>query len=296
MEINPNFVNSKRALDVRRFREICAAAAKHPDFEGVPRAGAGVRPNYVLQNDLRYRSVWKWYRRLLRREEEEDRFWDWQTRTWADIVRILVNSAIVFLKCEGLKPQMNGTRIREISGSSLQVTREQLLGSRTYGGSEPGPFVVERLTKSIPHPAAILEVVHPDDAHEHILAQNLGRTGGHLYLVVRPLEKSINENHVLIVWGVNTAGTVKEINWEDVAKSAANAIRHHRSALLSDRIPNLPKFQGLVVASNLYAEKADFVCEDSNAPIVIAPSDPRHWRDMVEYFAVLIGERLDRLV
>lgn len=294
VDINPQFKDSKRARDVRCFREICADAAKHPDFEAVPMAGARVRPNYVLQNDLRYRTVWAWYCRLLRREEEEDRFWDWQTRTWADIVRLLVNLAVVYL--ESRKPRPNGIHIRKVLGSSLHVTREQVIGSRTRGGSEPGPFVVDRIGSGKARPAAILEVVHPDEAREHILAQSLGRTGGHLYLVVRPLGESPSRNHVLIVWGINTAGTHKEVTWEDISESAASALKFHRNILAGARIPNLPVLQGLVAASVLHAEEADVVCEASDAPVVIMPSDPRQWYEVVLYLAILLEDRLDRLV
>ncbi|EPR43399.1 protein of unknown function DUF2357-containing protein [Desulfococcus multivorans DSM 2059] len=296
VEINAQFMDSKRARDVRRFREICVDAGKHPDFEGVPKARAGVRPNYVLQNDLRYRKIWAWYCRLLRREEDEDRFWDWQARTWADIVRLLMNLAIVHLEREGLKPPQNGIRIRKVIGSSLHVTREQILGSRTRGGSEPGPFVIERIANGTPRSIAILEVVHPDEASEHILTQSLSRTGGHLYLVVRPLGESPNRNHVLIVWGINTAGTNQEIFWEGISESATSAMRFHRNVLAGARIPNLPILQGLVAASSLYAEETNVVRELSDAPVVIMPSDPRHWHEVVEYLAILLDDRLDRLV
>ena len=294
IDINPQFEDSKRAQDVRRFREICASSFKHPDFDSVPKARPGVRPNYVLQNDLRYRSVWDWYCRLLRREEEEDQFWDWQPRTWTDIVRLLMNLAIVYLTRE--TPPLNGIHIRQLLRSSLQVTREQLLGSRTRGGSEPGPFIIERITNGAPCSVAILEVVHSNDAHEHILAQNLGRTGGHLYLVIRPLDDSLNKNHVLIIWGINTAGTDQEISWEDISESAESGLKFHRNVLAADRILNLPLLNGLVVANALHADTADSVCVESKAPVAIMPSDPRQWYQNIDYLAILLYDQLERLL
>ncbi len=294
IDINPNFSNAKRAMDVRRFREICARSAKHPNFQLVPRAGAGARPNYVLQNDLRYRKIWTWYCRLLRKEEEEDRFWDWQTRTWADIVRLLVNLAIVSMENE--KPKRNGIRIRPALGSSLRVTREQILGGRTHGGSEPGPFIIEKVADGVPRPVGILEVVHPDEASEHMLARNLSRTGGHLYLAVRPLGESADKNNVIVIWGVNTAGSDLNVSWERVSESAMHALGFHRIALATTRIPHLPCLQGIVAASALNTKETEVIGEASTAPVVIVPADPRQWHEAVMFFAILLLERIGRMV
>ena len=294
VDVNPRFAGSKRAQEVRCFREICAESRRHQDFNGVHRAETRVRPNYVLQNDMRYRNIWTWYCRLLRREEEEDRFWDWQARTWSDIVRLLVNLAIVSLEKEGVPSK--GVHIRQVVGSSLHVAREQVLGSRTCSGSEPGPFVIERFTSGKAQPIAILEVVHPDEAHEHSLAQNLGRTGGHLYLVVRPFKDSPQNSHVLIVWGINTAGTDQNIILEKMSDSASNALKFHKNILLSYRIQNLPLLQGLVVASSLGAKTPDVIREASDAPVVVVPPDNRQWRDVVVYFAILLQDWLEKLL
>ena len=277
------------------------AAFDHPDLEEVPMAGAGVRPNYVLQNDLRYRNIWTWYRRLLRQEEDEDRLWDWQARTWADIVRLLVNLAIVRLDYESKNQettQRNGICIRERFGSSLHVIREQVLGCRTRRGSEPGPYVIERITNGKKRPIAILEVVHPDEAQEHDLVQNLGRTGGHIYLVVRPLDNSLKRNHVLIVWAVNSAGSNLKMPWEDISKSAGEALVFHSNVLSGTRIQNLPRLQGLAVLSSLSDSDKDLnvVKEDSDSPVVIIPSDPCMWHNGIEFLATLLLERLDRLI
>ena len=191
---------------------------------------------------------------------------------------------------------INGVHIRQLLGSSLNVTREQVLGSRTRGGTEPGPFVIERYSNNKSRPIAILEVVHPDGANEHSFVTNLGRTGGHLYVVVRPLGKNTIRNHVLIVWGVNTAGTSQDVPSEDISKSAAEALTFHQNVLAATRIPNLPILHGLVANSVLTADDSDVLCEDSNAPIVITPSDPRHWYDVVEFFAFLLNDWLNKTV
>ena len=64
---------------------MCFGLIRYPLFEGLQKPVPGTPPNYVLRNDFRYREVWRNYVRLIRREDEEDRLWDWQSRTWADV-------------------------------------------------------------------------------------------------------------------------------------------------------------------------------------------------------------------
>jgi len=294
-EINdqPHFSNSKRAQIINRFREICSRSLNNPNLADVPKAGSGVRPNYVLQNDLRYRNIWDWYCRLLRKEEEEDRFWDWQARTWSDIVRLLINVAIVNLTFEN--PQRDGIYIKQKLRSSLHVTQEQILGSRTRSGSEPGPFVIERVKNGIPSSVAILEVVHPDNAHLHFLTRNLGRTGGHLYIVIRPLDSELKDL-VLIIWGINTAGSNQKIPWENISDSASNALAFHSNILAGERLAKIPALKGLIVANTLDDEPPTVINENTNAPLAIIPSDPNFWSEHLDYLSLLLDDRLERLI
>jgi len=72
---------------------MCSA---DPVFEPINLPTPGTPPNYVLQNDLRYREVWKWYKELLKREKAKDQIWDWQPRTWADVMRLFVGTALEY--------------------------------------------------------------------------------------------------------------------------------------------------------------------------------------------------------
>ena len=42
------------------------------------------------------REVWKWYKELLKREKTKDQIWDWQPRTWADVMRLFVGTALEY--------------------------------------------------------------------------------------------------------------------------------------------------------------------------------------------------------
>lgn len=46
--------------------------------------------NYVLQQNPRYVSVWRYYQRLLRQENIEEDVWCWGRRSWADYLRLVM--------------------------------------------------------------------------------------------------------------------------------------------------------------------------------------------------------------
>ena len=133
VEVGPRMQGSLRASDVKRYKSVCNMCITDPDFEEVSLPAPGTQPNYVLQNDLRYRKVWYWYRQLLRRADVEDQIWDWQTRTWADVTRLLVGAAMEWLTTEdGLRSRniRNGVVFEKLAHASLRLRSEQSLGSR----------------------------------------------------------------------------------------------------------------------------------------------------------------------
>lgn len=303
IEINPNFLGTNRDTSVRGFQKICMDSLKHPDLRNIALPGAGIQPNYVLQNDLRYRNIWKWYCKLLKREDDEDRLWDWQARTWADIVRLLVNLAIVTLEHES-QTEKNGLAIEEMFGSSLHVVREQVLGCRTRSGSEPGPFIVKKISNKREKPLAILEVVHPDEAKAHDLVNQMGVTGGHLYLVIKPLANPDGDVYVIIIWAVHTAGSGQPKDWEKISMSAGQSLHQHYNIFNRKKVHGTSgiNLQGIVAASSLTATTPEAVNDAPagphafSAPLLIIPSDVPNWKKVIEDLAILILERLGAMV
>ena len=178
----------------------------------------------------------------------------------------------------------------------MHITQEQILGSRTRSGSEPGPFVLKRVNNGILRSVAILEVVHPSNAHLHFLTRNLGRTGGHLYLVIRPLDRKLSKDLVLIIWGINTASSNQNIAWEDISESASNALFFHSNVLAGERLSQIPSLKGLIVANTLDDNSPTVINENSNAPLAIIPSDPNFWRDHLDELSLLLDDRFERLI
>ena len=119
-DCNPNQrKHSERGSKVNSFGNICAELRQLPQMANISRPPAVPKPNYVLQNDLRYKRIWRFYLKLLRQEDEEDRLWDWQARTWADISRMLVNAALMALRGEA--SGQVGYRFEETLASVFEI-------------------------------------------------------------------------------------------------------------------------------------------------------------------------------
>jgi hypothetical protein len=141
-----------------------------------------------------------------------------------------------------------------------------------------------------------MEVVHPDLATQHSVVRFLGRTGGHLYLVIHPLDGIDNRKKVLILWSVNGAGAIQAPAWDQMARSAGNALQQHYT-ILSSRRTGFPELRGLVVVSQLESLQAIFRNGNGGRiPVLEAPADPLGWESAVEELALglelIFGEML----
>jgi len=284
------FINSRRAQLVRAYRHLCSELYQVPHFMHVGVPPTPIRPNYVLQNDYRYKEVWRQYLRLLRREDEEDCLWDWQSRTWADVSRLLVSAALYRLSqtpCDALNTKVE---FQQLLSSDVHFLTEQKLGCRTASGSEPGPFLINRCGVKL-EKGYILEIVHPDMADKHSGTKQLGRLGGHLYLVLTPL--SGGSKLIIVVWSVHTASTMEHPGWYKISKSAGRALTHHMLTLHEMREPNPPILRGFVLASDLESICADiYPGGDDGLDIVKIAADQRCWEDAIEGGIALVLEEI----
>lgn len=297
-EVGERFANTKRGETVQKFGALCWSLYRDPLLRNISRPIPGTPPNYALLNDPRYVEIWKWYRRLLRREDDEDSLWDWQSRTWADIVRLLVGASLVKLTREN-NPNL---KVEEIAEAALRVRRHQFQGSRIWAGTEPGPFLVKKLENGVTKSRAVLEIVHSEQAFEHPTAGMLGQTGGHLVLVLHPLEKGAEERKkVLIVWALNTAGT-KRVTGQDelklIGRSARQGINLHHRSLSFYRLEGLPEqMDGAVVCGDLFEDEPDAVFADNETATVLrVPAKPERWKTSLDWIAVVLEEILGGLL
>ncbi len=289
---------SSRAVDVKKFGRLSSELVRVPHLEEVGSAGHGIRPNYVLQNDSRYREIWKHYLRLLRQEDEQDRLWDWQARTWADVARILV-CATTFMMTDLKQCSASSIVISEILSSKIHISKEQHLGCRISAGSEPGPFTIYH-SKSSSKNIYVLEIVHPSEASLHPATASLGRMGGHLYLVLTPINGG--NRKVLVMWALHAAGAVHQHNskffydWANIVQSASRALMRH-STILQERTKDKFDLGAFIVASDLKADGAELLDSDfGGVPLLRVAADQRSWDDTLAGISAILEQLLEKLL
>lgn len=80
---------SERVKLVAGYSRLCAAWIRNGAFAEVERlAEPCTRPNYVLQQNIRYVKVWKYYLRMLRLEDVEEDMWRWRRAAWSDMAKM----------------------------------------------------------------------------------------------------------------------------------------------------------------------------------------------------------------
>ena len=292
-EVGKQFQDSRKGRDVRQFQSICADLLSDRNLLDVAQLHSRVRPNYVLQNDARYREVWRNYQRLLRQEDEEDRSWDWQSRTWADIVRLLTGAALASMEKQRSRGEMPFAK--PLLQASMYIRKEQDIGSRVLPGCEPGPFAIT--PKNTKGAEWILEIVHSKEADAHAATQDLAEIGGHLYLVLERIGK--RERRIIIIWAVHTASSTARTSrdwWNEVSRSAQSSLAFHADSL-SRYQTNFPKLSGMVIASALKSQKVNLHLASSDAPSVIeVPADPKQWANELENMAILLQDRIEAAI
>ncbi len=280
---------SKRGKKVRAFKTLCEQLSHAPHLEAVAPQQGFVRPNYVLQNDLRYKKIWEYYVRLLKQEDEEDKLWAWQNRTWNDIASLLLNATLVS-EClcgeEGVS-----YKVIPLATSSLHILKEQRLGCRLMPGSEPGPFLI--LPKnSLPEKGYILEIVHVDQLDKHIMTQSLGRLGAWQYLVLSPLDNG-KSAAVVAVWPAHCAASKQLPDVRQIQKSAEHALQVHHNAV-NERSANRVRLHGIVLCSSLHASGGFDAGEKVYTAMLKAK--PEQWSDNFETLSLLLKDLLEKII
>lgn len=123
---------SARVASVERYGRQCRQLGHVLEEAGVGLPPPPVVPNYVLQQDARYRQVWKAYKELLRRETEVDDVWRWQARLWAEFCRL---SILVALR------RSPGVQI--LAEAPLWLKADQSRGRWTDISAHPAVLLVE---------------------------------------------------------------------------------------------------------------------------------------------------------
>lgn len=87
---HPKAIGRRRYIRVDKYRGVCRSVARMLSDLGVNIARPDIVPNYVLMQDIAYRSVFDGWKRLLSRQNTFDDLWAWQAESWGDFVELAI--------------------------------------------------------------------------------------------------------------------------------------------------------------------------------------------------------------
>ncbi len=179
---NRNLSNATRYGEVSRYARACGALLRRPEFAQVRSLVGVAQPNYVLTSDPRYRRIWDAYQALLRRQNEVDEAWTWQTRLWGDLVTMAVMAALLSSTAE------------PVAMSPVYLRREQDRGRW---------LAVKGCTGVFSTPKQVLMVYAADSAPPQLQAR-YGLLAPHLIIRAEPFGDGRHRD--TLIWAIAGAG------------------------------------------------------------------------------------------
>ena len=289
-QFKQDYPNSERVLRVARLARSCGDALQQPELESVSRPRPGVQPNYVLQNDARYREIWHWYQRLLRNQDSEEHVWNWQSRLWADVCRLLLATGCRI----ALAPAGSQNAIEwPVVDASFVVGNQGRLGRRLVGSWPPGPLALRERSGET---RAAISIVDAEQALAHPLVAPFVAAGGHAYVVREPLSGVGERADVLVVWAINAMATTARRDPADIRRSASSALENLISRHARPLERSVRRLDGLILTSQLGHETHLVSDAPAHGPessavsvgVLQVSTDPQGWADGAVEVAVWI--------
>ena len=226
---------SERWKRVDEYRRRCQRLARdlRESAIGLPRPP--IMPNNALLDDRRYRRIWRAYRDIIRRLDEQDECWRWQHRLWADFCRLATQVALQFVD-----------KFHAVAESPLRIATEQQRGRWSLVDAHSGVFL---LLDRQGLPAAILSVLWDTTAKHPKLAPWMAGLGAAAVLHLQSLKDG--KESYLLLWPLHLFGDeIPELH--QIAESGHRALERCLSELeLADNVHI--RAEGLVLVSNFGA-------------------------------------------
>ncbi len=222
---------------VDKYRRECQRLARTLRNNDIRLPRSPIVPNYALLQEPRYRRVWRAYREIIRRLDEQDECWRWQYRLWADFCRLLLQVAL-----------HGKHEFRAIAESPLRIASEQQRGRWAQVGAHSGTYLVHNKQGQ---PVAVLSVLWDTTAEHPKLAPWMAGLGAAALLHLQGLEKG--QESFLLLWPLHLFG-YDTPSLHRIAASGQRALDSCLRALaLADDIDI--RAEGLVLASNFDTSK-----------------------------------------
>ncbi|ALG69989.1 hypothetical protein VY88_10145 [Azospirillum thiophilum] len=207
LRANKRYAASERYRLVAAYAGLCRRTWRELEAQGIADPTHPVTPNYVLQHDARYRSIWKAYQEVLGDERRQDDTWRWQRRLWSDFVRLSVHIALGRIR--GCRP---------VALSPLRIRREQGRGRWSDLAQQSGLFLLRRPGRDLA--ISVLDATLPD-GHPSLRPWQhaLGAT-----IVLAVEDCATGRQAAICVWPIHGTGS-EPIALQEFMASADEALR-----------------------------------------------------------------------
>jgi hypothetical protein len=228
--------DSRRWQAVDRYSRECRKLARSLKSQKVGMPRPPIVPNYALLQDNRYRRIWKSYREIIRRMDEQDECWRWQHRLWSDFCRLLIQIVL------HVRPEF-----QTVAESPLRIAPEQRRGHWSEVDAQSGVYIVHDENNAPVSVASVLWDLTEDHPKLGEWAAGLGAIS-----VVHFQQLKNGKESYLLIWplhffGENSPGLFH------IAESSNRALQESsRSNSLTNDI--VLTIEGLVMVSNFSAQ------------------------------------------
>lgn len=270
--------NSVRVQQVRSLLLMLNSFSNEPVFKLISAQRSLPAPNYVLQNERRYRIIWKYYLSLVRRERQLEKAFIYQDNTFKDIGMLFLQCALYSLAQKEIKS--DELKIKKFGSSFLSIAREQFHGHRLSSDCL-GPFIIISKKSFLTY----LVSIETYNLKKKKIPQELGTTS--FIKVYCVTEKDIDDKRSILI-PIYIVNSAQAYDIEDIDKIFENMISELDSVgknILIDKY----LLGGILISSS--KDKPCFKVKDKYVLFSLS-INPIEWGEYLEKFRENLYEYL----
>lgn len=274
--------NSVRVKQVKSLLVMLTSFSNEPIFKLISVQKTLPTPNYVLQNERRYRVIWKYYLSLVRRERQLEKAFIYQDNTFKDIGMLFLQSSFYSLT----QNTENTYRLKyEKFGSSfLSIAKEQFHGHRLSSDCL-GPFIITSKKNSVTY----LVSIETYNLEKKKIPQELGTTS--FIKVYCATEDGVDAKRSILIpiYIVNMAQSHERENIDSVFENMIKELEDAWNRMLVDKY----LLGGILISSS--QSETDFRVNGKYALFNIS-TNPTEWREDIENFRKTLHQYLGTIL
>lgn len=267
------FKHSLRLKQVRSLLCLLQNFRKEPVFKLISQQKSLPTPNYVLQNERRYKVIWKYYLSLVRKEKRLEKIFMYQDNLFKDISILFLESAFYSLVLNKKEPSKLDYQC--FGSSFLTIFKEQIQGYRV--SSAPlGPFILSKKGKTQENLVYLVSI----ENNAFVKGKTPKELGTNTFLKIYFVSEGKTDSckSVLVpIYSVNLAQAKESKSVTEIFNNMALELNFAEKNLYKDKFI----LGGILIVS--YEDKPFFKLKDKYALFSLS-TKPNEWFDNLKDF------------